>query len=352
MTPFDHASASPGVTVRIAFDGAPYAGKTTALRALGESLGEHAISKEEDDDGRTLWFDWMAHSGGLHDGKPIRAEVVTVPGQTDLVDRRRHLIEWSDVVVFVIDSQPTSLAESASKFAALRQDFDVVGARPVVVIANKRDVPGAVPLETLRAHLGLDADEPLIETVATTGGGIRQAFVFAVRAAIRQDPTRTDATDPDELRGSMDAVSPAEIDATPIEATATETTAQAPATERLLLDRDAAASGGAFLVDATEWRFIVSVAGGQVAVPTAGTPDAAVADRLLDAGLLVRQSPHTDFGRPSAGTPDVASIATSHRPLARRPVNAAPARGRRGMSDAEVERHRALLELRRSIRGY
>ena len=49
--------------------------------------------------------------------------------------------------------------------------------------ANHRDRPDAVPLAALHEALGLDG-LALIESVATEGQGIREAFVLAVRLAL------------------------------------------------------------------------------------------------------------------------------------------------------------------------
>ena len=71
------------ITIRIVFDGAPFAGKTTAAYSVGDALGGETETPGEEG-GRTLWFDWMTYTGGRHEGKEIRVELVTVPGQASL----------------------------------------------------------------------------------------------------------------------------------------------------------------------------------------------------------------------------------------------------------------------------
>jgi signal recognition particle receptor subunit beta len=169
--------------LRIVVDGASGAGKTSTARALGARLGQPVATAGEDADGRTVLFDWMEYVGGRHEGAPIRAQLVTVPGH--LPDRRAALLQTADVVLFVADSTRRGLATSAAAYRELR-DQVALRARPpaVLVQANKRDLADAVPLPLLRDALGLDEQVLVIETIALDGDGVRQAFVYAVRLAL------------------------------------------------------------------------------------------------------------------------------------------------------------------------
>jgi signal recognition particle receptor subunit beta len=179
-------TASNVVVIRVVYDGAPMAGKTTSVRALGQSLGA-AVTSPEEIGGRTLYFDWLDYTGGLFEGHRIRCQIVSVPGQASLAPRRRRLLESADVVVFVGDSSPAGFASDkgflGSLLAALRS-----GSGPpagVVLQANKRDLPDAVPLEAMRDMMdALGSKVAIVESVATEGSGVRQAFVFAVRLAL------------------------------------------------------------------------------------------------------------------------------------------------------------------------
>src|SRR5262245_13239688 len=88
------------IVVRIVYDGAALAGKTTSLRALAESLGRPMFSGEEAE-GRTLFLDWVDFVGGRFEGRPIRCQMVAVPGQPALASRRRRLLADVDTVVVV-----------------------------------------------------------------------------------------------------------------------------------------------------------------------------------------------------------------------------------------------------------
>src|ERR1700761_5646260 len=100
---------SDAVVIRVVYDGAPMAGKSTSVRALGRGLGGKVVTPAEIS-GRTLYFDWLDYTGGLFEGRRIRCQIVSVPGQAALAPRRRHLLESADAVVFVGDSTPAGLA--------------------------------------------------------------------------------------------------------------------------------------------------------------------------------------------------------------------------------------------------
>jgi signal recognition particle receptor subunit beta len=170
------------VVIRIVYDGPPEAGKTTSLRALSASLARPMTTPAEAD-GRTLFFDWVEYKGGLFEGHQILCQIVTVPGQTVLSHRRHNLLETADVVVFVSDSEPSTVPTTTAYLTEMQETLDELpGPRVGVILqANKRDRADAVDLATLRA---MAPGMAVLESVATEGQGVREAFVFAVRLAL------------------------------------------------------------------------------------------------------------------------------------------------------------------------
>jgi hypothetical protein len=172
------------LVLRIAYDGPPFCGKTASVRALAGSLGRESFSAGEAH-GRTLYFDWLDHLGGRFEGYAIRSQVVSVPGQRTLAARRQFLIDSADAVVFVVDTSSGGYQASLTALAALQAQLaDRSPPVGIVVQANKRDLPGAVSLSTLRHDLGDPAVLALRESIATQGEGIRETFVFAIRLAL------------------------------------------------------------------------------------------------------------------------------------------------------------------------
>ncbi len=174
------------VVIRVVYDGAPMAGKSTSVAALGRGFNSKVYSPAQVN-GRTLYFDWLEHTGGQFEGHGIRCQIVSVPGQAALAPRRRLLLSSADAVVFVADSSPAGFISDRGALSSLARRLEQVPGPPVglVLQANKRDHSHAIPLDQIRSmmqSIGLRAG--VIESVANQGVGIREAFVLAVRLAL------------------------------------------------------------------------------------------------------------------------------------------------------------------------
>src|ERR1700761_265972 len=177
---------SDTVVIRVVYDGAPMAGKSTSVFALGKGLGAQVYTPVEVA-GRTLYFDWLDYTGGLFEGRRIRCQIISVPGQATLAPRRRRLLESADAVVFVGDSTPAGFDADRGYLGSLYRVLAQLNGPPVGVVlqANKRDHVRAVPITDIRAMLDeMGMRIGVIESIATDGIGIREAFVFAVRLAL------------------------------------------------------------------------------------------------------------------------------------------------------------------------
>jgi hypothetical protein len=177
---------SDTVVIRVVYDGAPMAGKSTSVGALGRGLGSDVYSPAEVG-GRTLYFDWLDYTGGLFEGRRIRCQIISVPGQATLAPRRRRLLETADAIVFVGDSSPAGFIADRGYLSGLSRVLDQLPGPPVGVVlqANKRDHAHAVPIDNIRSMLdSMELRVGVVESIATDGSGIREAFVFAVRLAL------------------------------------------------------------------------------------------------------------------------------------------------------------------------
>ena len=191
--------ASPAVFVRIVLFGGAGAGVTTTVEALGDRLGQPV--HDGGAGGRTLAFDWLEYEGGRHDGRSIRTQVVGVSGPVG--PELEAILDTADVVLFVADTSSAGMAASADALHALRTFTSVRADAPsLLYLANKRDDASAVPIAAARSQLAIHDDEGLLETVAPTGDGVRQAFVYGVREALRRLPERDG--DGDRSRRTLD----------------------------------------------------------------------------------------------------------------------------------------------------
>lgn len=202
------------LVVRVVYDGPPMSGKTTTLRSLARRLGSPEVSSPAEANGRTTFFDWTEYVGGLYEGRQIRCQIVSVPGQVELRHRRSFLLQSADAVVFVADTRASALPRSLAMLEELAPHCR--GQQPplgVVFQANKRDDDEALPTPVLRRMLNAISPMVLVETVATDGDGVREAFVLAVRLALDRvrpllslldtSDKRPPAAGPDELMDQL-----------------------------------------------------------------------------------------------------------------------------------------------------
>lgn len=175
------------IVIRVVYDGPGHAGKTTNLARLCRAFAAWRRSDMVSPNTlgeRTQYFDWLEVEGGLLNSYPIRAQLLTVPGQRELTLRRRFVIERADVVVFVADSRPEAFEESRAFYAELCEQLagfpDEV---PIIVQANKQDLPGAMKPPAFGKALsqGLRAPAQVIGSVATTDKGVKQTLTVALK---------------------------------------------------------------------------------------------------------------------------------------------------------------------------
>ncbi|MEZ4445175.1 MAG: GTPase domain-containing protein [Polyangiaceae bacterium] len=173
------------LVVRVTYDGGALSGKTTTLQQFARS-SSLLVESPEATEGRTLYFDWVEYVSGLYDGKPIRCQLVSVPGQLALEERRWHLVDRSDVLVYVVDSTKVRFDDSWEQLERLHERLAAAAdpAPGIIVQANKRDHPEAVPLALIQERAARFNDVAIIESIATKGVGVRPTFVFAVRLAL------------------------------------------------------------------------------------------------------------------------------------------------------------------------
>ena len=177
--------------LRVVYDGAAGAGKTTNVRQLAVLFAaqrrSQVISPATIGD-KTLFFDWLQISAGAVCGLPLICQVVSVPGQAAFTARRRRLLASADVVVFVCDSRTAELERARGALSVLD---DLEGERALVLQANKQDHADALAGGAVVAALGRPG-AAVVEAIATEGIGVIDTFVSAVRSAARAIESRSE----------------------------------------------------------------------------------------------------------------------------------------------------------------
>ncbi len=170
--------ATREIHCKIVYYGPGMSGKTSNLQYIHSQVPPAAkgdllsIATETE---RTLFFDFLPLDLGKVRGFQTRFHLYTVPGQVLYERTRVAVLNGTDGIVFVADSQKHKLEENVRSLRELAvnitkqnkkfQDF------PVVLQYNKRDMPGALSMATLDKYLNTLAWQRY-EATATNGGGV------------------------------------------------------------------------------------------------------------------------------------------------------------------------------------
>jgi len=183
------------INLKIVYYGAALSGKTTNLQFIyartPANLRGRLISLKTQQD-RTLLFDFLQLEIGKVANLKPKFKLYTVPGQVYYAASRRLILQGTDGVVFVVDSQAGRMTENEESWYTMEQHLIELGHNlqtfPIVVQFNKRDLPHALPVQELRRHLPIDG-RPCFEASAIKGHGVfdtLKASMNGVVAAVRR----------------------------------------------------------------------------------------------------------------------------------------------------------------------
>lgn len=189
MSVLNHAARE--ICAKIVYYGPGLSGKTTSLKRVYESVkpthrGEMISLATEGD--RTLFFDFLPVRVERVGDCQLRLALYTVPGQVFYNSTRKLVLQGADGVVFVADSQAPAMDSNLESMENLKENLEEMGVAfedfPLVIQYNKRDLPGVLPLDELRAQLN-PRGVPDFETIAARGPGILDSLRAITRGVIR-----------------------------------------------------------------------------------------------------------------------------------------------------------------------
>jgi mutual gliding-motility protein MglA len=199
LSPLAHAFEAPvsfinfaarEINCKIVYYGAGLGGKTTNLQFIFDKTSDKQKSKmislaTETD--RTLFFDFLPLDLGTVRGFKTRFHLYTVPGQVFYDASRKLILRGVDGVVFVADSQEERMDANLEALDNLEEnlkehniDFHKI---PYVLQLNKRDLPNAMPVDSLKTEL-VKRGEPVFEAVAFQGPGVFETLKEVARQVL------------------------------------------------------------------------------------------------------------------------------------------------------------------------
>ena len=180
MVLFNHATRE--MTAKIVYYGPGLCGKTTNLMVIFDKLDPKSKGKMlslATKTDRTLFFDLLPVDIGKVGPFSLKIQLYTVPGQVFYNETRKLVLRGADAVVFVTDSQPAMVEANRESFANLLENLEEnqidPNDTPIIIQFNKRDLPGALPIEKLQDALGFEG-YPYTEASALKGEGVMETF--------------------------------------------------------------------------------------------------------------------------------------------------------------------------------
>jgi len=181
--------AAKELTVKLVYYGPALSGKTTNLRAihwLGTSNACGDLMTLETQNDRTLFFDMLPITVSSQTGLRVRLKLFTVPGQVMHNATRRLVLQGTDGIAFIADSQRSEANANRESFLNLKQNLEENGIDPqrvpIIIQFNKRDMEDIRTDEELEA-IARESREPIYKAVATRGHGVMQTLRGLVREA-------------------------------------------------------------------------------------------------------------------------------------------------------------------------
>ena len=182
--------ASREINCKIVYYGPGLCGKTTNLQHIyaktNPSTKGKLISLATETE-RTLFFDFLPLELGTIRGFRTRFHLYTVPGQVFYDASRKLILKGVDGVIFVADSQNARMDANVESLRNLSDNLKLQGydikTVPYVLQLNKRDLPSAVPVDTMLKALRLK-NEDYFEAVAPKGTGVFETLKAVARQVL------------------------------------------------------------------------------------------------------------------------------------------------------------------------
>ncbi|MCU0491083.1 MAG: Rab family GTPase [Chloroflexaceae bacterium] len=180
------------LNLKIVYYGPALSGKTTNLQFIHArtppNLRGRLISLKTQQE-RTLFFDFLQLEIGKVNNLKPKFKLYTVPGQTYYAASRRLILQGTDGIVFVADSQAGRMAENQESWYTMEQHLIEQGHNlatfPIIVQFNKRDLPHALPLSDMRNQLDVTG-RTCFEAAAAKGAGVFDTLKATMNAVVAQ----------------------------------------------------------------------------------------------------------------------------------------------------------------------
>ena len=178
------------IKLRILYWGTKNSGKTENINRLNERFGTMGRKITLlGEDGFTICFEFLEPVLKIKDAYGVRYLIYSSPDEAPAL-AQELVLQGIDGIVFVVDSDKNRLSDNKkalSELLKLLKEYEENDSKlqiPIVVQYNKRDLPTALPVETLKKELNLE-NYPYVEAEAINGKGVIETFVKIARESLK-----------------------------------------------------------------------------------------------------------------------------------------------------------------------
>ncbi|MHA1209453.1 MAG: GTP-binding protein [Candidatus Freyarchaeota archaeon] len=163
--------------IKILVTGPYSSGKSTVV----SKLCKDAVSI--DALGTTVGFDFGSR---YEEVNFLDLKIFGTPGQVRFKFLQEILAQGSAGILLVVDSAaPETLELAGSVLTSVQKELPQ--RVPVVVLANKQDLVGAMTPDEVKEKLGVSQDVPVVGTVATEGIGLKEAITKLIKLMLESE---------------------------------------------------------------------------------------------------------------------------------------------------------------------
>jgi len=180
------------IDLKIVYYGPGFSGKTTNLEwahaHIDPSVRSELLNLKTKED-RTIYFDFMQFEVGKIKGLTPKFNLYTVPGQDIYTMSRKVILNGVDGIVYVADSDPNRVRDNLYTLVDLvknlKENNHDPAKFPMVIQYNKRDLPNAAPVESMRQILNR-FNAPDFEGAAVNGTGVFESLKCAIELVVKK----------------------------------------------------------------------------------------------------------------------------------------------------------------------
>ena len=180
------------IDLKIVYYGPGFSGKTTNLEwahnNIDPSLRSDILNLKTKED-RTIFFDFMQFEVGKIKGLTPKFNLYTVPGQDIYTVSRKIILNGVDGIIYVADSGEERMRDNLFTLIDLvknlRANKHQVEEFLIIFQYNKRDLPNAVPVQTLRKTLNR-FNAPEFEACAVKGEGVFESLKKGIELVVNR----------------------------------------------------------------------------------------------------------------------------------------------------------------------